>query len=642
MLTRLRIMPRWFIFCLDLIAVACAMMLAYCLRFNFDSTILSHIDMRMALAIVILANMVAFIAFRNHIGIVRYTAVSDTLRLLQLCFVTSAFFWATGQVLHSSYNLLFPASVIAINFFLSFSLLFGYRLMVRVALHKNQFLKNKIKLAKKAIIYGSNPEAVLAGQIIYSSPHPAFRVVAFVDSVRAKMRIVGLPVIAPEEKNLRALVAQGVDCVLVPDYQSGGKELSSFLDLAFQCGISNVRKLPPVQQWMDGHLEAEQLKEVRIEDLLERAPIRIDNKKVADSIKGKCVLVTGAAGSIGSELVRQLIRLRPATVILVDVAESPLHELLLEIQELEVLECKICPIIGDITNRSRMEYVFDIYHPEVVFHAAAYKHVPLMEDNPSIAVLNNVVGTRNLVELAASTGVETFVLVSTDKAVNPTNVMGASKRIAEIHMQSLAQTLKATDAVPRTKFITTRFGNVLGSNGSVIPRFKQQIATGGPVTVTHPDINRFFMTIAEACQLVIEASVMGEGGEIFVFDMGEPVRIADLAEKMIRLSGKVPGRDIQIAFTGLRPGEKLYEEVLANAEETLPTYHKKIKIARGRSYELDAVVKMVDEVIASARMHYVLETVQGMKKIVPEYISKNSPFEQLDLLAEKQIIKDEM
>lgn len=636
MLTRLRIMPRWFIFCLDLVVVALALLLSYCLRFNFDFAVLSHIDIRFALAIVLLSNMIAFLAFRNHIGIVRYTAISDTLRLLQLCFVTSIFFWATGQVLNTHFNLLFPASVVAINFFLSFSLLFGYWLLVRAALHKSQFFRSHIKQAPKAVIYGSSAEAVLIGQMFYNSPNPVFRVVAFVDADRAKMRIVGLPVVAPEEKALKSLVEQGVTTVLLPDYESGGKKLNDFMDLAFRCGISNFRKLPPVQHWMDGRLEADQIKEVRIEDLLDRAPIQINNKKVSDSIKGKRVLITGAAGSIGSELVRQIIRLRPSAIVLVDIAETPLHELLLELREFDVPDCNIYPMIGDITDRSRMEYVFDIYHPEIVFHAAAYKHVPLMEDNPSIAVLNNVVGTRNLVELSAQ-NVETFVLVSTDKAVNPTNVMGASKRIAEIYMQSLSQaTERLGKDVPKTKFITTRFGNVLGSNGSVIPRFKQQIAAGGPVTVTHPDINRFFMTIAEACQLVIEASVMGEGGEIFVFDMGEPVKIVDLAEKMIRLSGKIPGRDIEISFTGLRPGEKLYEEVLAKAEETLPTYHNKIKIASVRPYELTTVVEMIDDLVASAHMHYVLETVQRMKKIVPEFLSKNSPFERLDVVAKSQ------
>ena len=368
--------------------------------------------------------------------------------------------------------------------------------------------------------------------------------------------------------------------------------------------------------------------------------IRIHNENIFYALKGKKILVTGAAGSIGSEMVRQLVQFKPALIILCDKAETPMHELWLEMQE-KYPNAPVKPYIGDICDRVRMEHLFEVYNPEIVFHAAAYKHVPLMEENPSVAILNNVLGTRILAELSVNYNVEKFVMISTDKAVNPTNVMGASKRISEIFIQSLFKHLyPSEDAMLQsgqkpTMFITTRFGNVLGSNGSVIPRFKNQILNGGPITVTHPEITRYFMTIPEACQLVIEAGVMGMGGEIFVFDMGEPVRVVDLAEKMIRLSGKQPGVDIDIVFTGLRPGEKLFEELLSNKENTLPTYHEKILIAKVMEYDFDLINQKIERLLVSASKHYTYETVALMKDLVPEFISNNSSFESLDVKVER-------
>jgi FlaA1/EpsC-like NDP-sugar epimerase len=354
-------------------------------------------------------------------------------------------------------------------------------------------------------------------------------------------------------------------------------------------------------------------------------------------LKGKKILVTGAAGSIGSELVRQLIVYKPSLIILCDKAETPMHELTLDLKE-RFPNAPIKAYIGDICDRVRMEHLFEVYSPELVFHAAAYKHVPLMEENPSVAVVNNVLGTKTLAELAVANNVKKFVMVSTDKAVNPTNIMGASKRIAEIFAQSFFKhNIKGLDAVKMnsdnypTRFVTTRFGNVLGSNGSVIPRFKQQIEKGGPITVTHPDITRYFMTIPEACQLVIEAGVMGQGGEIFVFDMGKPVKIVDLAYKMIRLSGREPLVDIDIVYSGLRPGEKLYEELLNNSENTMPTYHEKIMIASVREYDFAQISDKIENLIESAQKHFTYETVSLMKQIVPEFISKNSTYESLDV-----------
>jgi FlaA1/EpsC-like NDP-sugar epimerase len=383
-----------------------------------------------------------------------------------------------------------------------------------------------------------------------------------------------------------------------------------------------------MRDWLNDKLDTKQLQDINIEDLLEREVIKIHNEAIYSALKGKKILVTGAAGSIGSELVRQLFNYRPSVVILCDKAETPMHEFVLELQE-KHKSANIIPYLGDICDRQRMEHLFEVYNPQIVFHAAAYKHVPLMEDNPSIAVLNNVGGTRNLAELAVANNVEKFVMVSTDKAVNPTNVMGASKRVAEIFTQSYYRHLTgevhdADNTV--TRFVTTRFGNVLGSNGSVLPRFKKQLEKGGPITVTHPDITRYFMTIPEACQLVIEAGVMGQGGEIFVFDMGKPVKIVDLARKVIKLAGKEPDRDIKIEYTGLRPGEKLYEELLSSAESTRPTYHEKILIADVRQYDFATVEKKVTRLVNSARLHYTLETVQLIKDIVPEFVSSNAAY----------------
>lgn len=405
------------------------------------------------------------------------------------------------------------------------------------------------------------------------------------------------------------------------------------VDMALKHNIK-VQQVPPIKQWMDGKMTTDKLKNINIEDLLEREVIRIENEKIYQQIKGKKILVTGAAGSIGSELVRQLITYKPALLVLCDKAETPLHELQLELLEKHP-NAPIKPYIGDICDKVRMEHLFEVYNPQIVYHAAAYKHVPLMEDNPSVAVINNVLGTKIIAELAEHNGVENFVMVSTDKAVNPTNVMGASKRIAEIFTQSFFRNCQQRVALHEnartTKFVTTRFGNVLGSNGSVIPRFKKQLEQGGPITITHPEITRYFMTIPEACQLILEAGAMGQGGEIFVFDMGEPVKIVDLAEKMIRLSGSKPGEDIQIVYTGLRPGEKLYEELLNDLESTQPTYHQKIMIASVREYDFIEVSRKIDELILHAAQHYTIETVTRMKLLVPEFISNNSTFESLDV-----------
>jgi FlaA1/EpsC-like NDP-sugar epimerase len=416
------------------------------------------------------------------------------------------------------------------------------------------------------------------------------------------------------------------------------------VDICLENNIK-VLTLPPVRNWINGQPTATQLQNIKIEDLLEREPIEIHNDIIFEQIKGKRVLVTGAAGSIGSEIVRQISQFNPQMIILNDQSETPLHELHLELQE-NNLQNNFHSFIGDVRDQYRMELLFQTFKPHYVYHAAAYKHVPLMEHNPGEAVRTNVMGTKTIADLSVKYGVNKFVMISTDKAVNPTNVMGASKRIAEIYVQSLYHSFKSRettvytnglshlnegrDAI-HTKFITTRFGNVLGSNGSVIPRFKAQIQKGGPITVTHPEITRYFMTIPEACRLVLEAGSMGEGGEIFIFDMGKSVKIVELAKKMIRLSGLVPHQDIAIEFSGLRPGEKLYEELLNDLENTRPTHHDKIMVAQVRKYDFQSISIQISDLIKLSCQYKDRQVVIKMKEIVPEYKSNNSIYEELDI-----------
>jgi FlaA1/EpsC-like NDP-sugar epimerase len=530
---------------------------------------------------------------------------------------------------------IFPLSIILIYFFISSFILLSYRLLVKWTFRYYALLRKGSKA--RAAIYYTGHTGIMLRKAISDDPAAAIKVVAFIaDTARhAGKSLEGLPIYAPDQLSRLAKHAQ-VDVLLVPEDHMHPDQLSDLVDACMALNIK-VQKVVPVSQWVDGAVNnSVQLKDINIEDLLERAEIKIRNPRISEEIRGKNILVTGAAGSIGSEIVRQLVRYEPGLIVLCDKAESPLHELELELAE-KSGRVQIIPFIGNVCDYTRMQQLFEIYAPAIVYHAAAYKHVPMMEKNPSIAVMNNVLGTKIVAELSVEHGVEKFVMVSTDKAVNPTNVMGASKRIAEIFSQSYNKYLNEqyqrpgpVYGPPPTRFITTRFGNVLGSNGSVIPRFKQQLEKGGPLTVTHPDITRYFMTIPEACQLVLEAGSMGQGGEIFVFDMGKPMKIAELARKMIRMAGKEPGKDIQIVYTGLRPGEKLYEELLNNAENTMPTYHEKIMIAKVRTYDFISVNEQVEELIEAARKHYLMPTVARMKKLVPEFISKNSSYEELD------------
>ncbi|HRO42626.1 MAG TPA: nucleoside-diphosphate sugar epimerase/dehydratase [Flavipsychrobacter sp.] len=632
---KLKTLPRWLIFALDLATVGFALFVSQILRFNFDLNITFH-NFTFALALALGINSILFYAFKSFAGIVRYTTIRDTFRLLAITAIASAIYFIIGFVYYSKGVFFLSRATILINFFIASSGLIGYRMCVR-HLYRVFFTDNLLKNRSKAAVYDTSEQGLLTKRVINDYPQSQMQIVAFVDDKYNKHGKImeGLPIYDLQEATFKKLADENVKLIIIANKEIQVDKLNLIVDKALQYGI-RVQQVPPITQWLKGKLGSEQLKDINIEDLLEREVIQIHNENIFYALKGKKILVTGAAGSIGSEMVRQLVKFKPALIILCDKAETPMHELCLEMQE-RFPGAAIKAYMGDICDRVRMDHLFEVYNPDIVFHAAAYKHVPLMEENPSVAILNNVLGTRVLAELSVSYGTEKFVMISTDKAVNPTNVMGASKRISEIFIQSLFKHLYPSEkeivknGQKPTMFITTRFGNVLGSNGSVIPRFKKQIESGGPITVTHPEITRYFMTIPEACQLVIEAGVMGMGGEIFVFDMGKPVRVVDLAEKMIRLSGRQPGVDVDVVFTGLRPGEKLFEELLSNKENTLPTYHEKILIAKVMEYDFPVVNEKIEKLIHSATSHYTYETVALMKDLVPEFISNNSSFESLDV-----------
>lgn len=580
-------------------------------------------------------NTLLFYLLKSYAGIIRYTNIEDTFRLLIVNSIASVFYFSINFIITQSSKgiYLFPISVVVINFFITNFTLITYRLLVRY-IFKYYQKHNLDRTKTKAAVYDAGENGHQTKKVINDIPNGNLQVVAFIDDVLGKTGklIENTPIYNSDDASFEKLRNDDVKLLIIANKNIKKEKLNYLVDKCLQYGIK-VQQVPPLQQWLDGDLNVDTLKDINIEDLLEREVIRIDNEKIHFELKGKKILVTGAAGSIGSELVRQLLKYKPSLIVMCDNAETPMHNMILELREI-ASGVNVKPYIGDICDRVRMEHLFEIYNPEVVFHAAAYKHVPIMEDNPSVAVLNNVFGTKTLAELSVANGVEKFVMVSTDKAVNPTNIMGATKRIAEIFTQSYYKYMLSNNiALPNnnklTKFVTTRFGNVLGSNGSVIPIFKKQLENGGPITVTHPEITRYFMTIPEACQLVIEAGVMGQGSEIFVFDMGEPVKIADLARKIIRLAGKEPDTDIKIVYTGLRPGEKLYEELLNNSENVVPTYHDKIMIAKVPEYDYAAIKDKVDKLISSAQRHYTLETVGIMKELVPEFTSNNITYESI-------------
>lgn len=622
----LKILPRWVIIFIDLFFIGFSCILGYLLRFNFNTTDFAANNYWEGTALYLALALVSILITNSYKGIIRYTGLEDGARIFYMVILNMVLVALTNLIYYYNYKEnIIPYSVILITFLSSFLLLFNYRLLVK---HIFSYYKDAILKNFRVIIFGAGQTGIVTRHVINSTPR--MQVVGFLEDDINKVGKVldGARIYnaRPEELNL-LFKNLNIDELVITVKEISLERKNELVDVCIRNKVK-VRTIPAVEKWVRGELSFSQIREINIEELLGRESIKLNNENVKKDLVGKRVLISGAAGSIGAELVRQVVLYNPSLIILVDQAESAMYEIEREIRDQFSL-IKIIPYLADITNVERLEYVFKEYQPDLIYHAAAYKHVPMMESNPSEAISCNILGTKILADMAVKYRVKKFVMISTDKAVNPTNVMGCSKRIAEIYVQSLSKHLAVT-GTGNTVFVTTRFGNVLGSNGSVIPLFKKQIKERGPVTVTHPEITRYFMTIPEACQLVLEAGTMGKGGEIFIFDMGKAVKILDLAKKMIRLSGYEPERDIPIIFTGIREGEKLYEELLTTTENTLPTHHAKILIAKVQQYQFTEINKFVDLFHDLVYDKNELKMVALMKELVPEYKSNYSRYEILD------------
>lgn len=618
--------PRWVVFLVDVGLSLLAVGISFLFWANFR---IDRIPWELLLkgAVVIAGvRVLSFAVGRTYSGIVRFTGTEDALRIFYVL-TAGEIVLALGNCVYFLFEGAFfvPFGLMLTEYVLLTSMMIMTRMVIKHLYA--QFIGNQ-RTKKNVIICGSDEYGVMAKHAMDNSVDVAYNIIAFVDLNNRKAGKVLEGIRIYRLDTLEDLLNRNkVDKVVIAKKVISPDRKREIVDICLNHDV-NVLEVPRFESWINGELTMQHIRNIKIEDLLERSVIHIDETNLRKQLLNKVVLVTGAAGSIGSEIVRQLTHFKPSLIVLFDQAESPLYDIELELKE--DFSCSDYKIeIGDIRDRRRVEGIFSTYHPDIVYHAAAYKHVPMMEKHPLESVKTNVFGTKNVADCAVKYGAKRFVMISTDKAVNPTNVMGASKRIAEIYTQSL-------NKVADTCFITTRFGNVLGSNGSVIPRFKKQIEAGGPITVTHPDITRFFMTIPEACQLVLQAGALGNGGEIFVFDMGKSVRIVDLARKMIKLSGYEVGKDIHIVFTGLRPGEKLYEEVLNVKETTLPTLHERIKIAKVREYNYADVKASIERLHQALEMGDNFGVVRQMKYIVPEFKSKNSVFETIDFQIEEE------
>ena len=640
LLFRDKIYSRWLILFIDQIIVVWTLFMSFLLLHKFEYVELGYSNFVIYTCLYSLISIAVFMVMRIHTGIIRYSNTEDIIRIFMAVLFTSIIFTITSNVffvpdfkLSSKW---FP-EILIINFFVSSSLL----IMLRVAV-KNLFFYMKTMepndKKENILIYGSGRDSILVKKALEGGNTNDLNVFAFVDDNADKINKHIEQKNVYHSRSIETLKRKfNIQKVLFvgDDLNVNGKKVT--IDKCIELGIKVVT-VPQSDKWLYGKLTPNQIKDLKIEDLLHREPIVLTKNNILREMQGKRILITGAAGSIGSEIVRQIVGFNPEFVVLCDQAETPLHDLQLEIED-DFKGAKTHIVMANIQNKCRMKSIFEEYQPQIVFHAAAYKHVPMMENNPSEAILTNVMGTKNIADLAIAYGVEKFVMISTDKAVRPTNIMGASKRLAEMYIQSLnnEKNLNISNeksithqTETRTKFITTRFGNVLGSNGSVIPRFKAQIARGGPVAVTHPEITRYFMTIPESVQLVLEAAAMGNGGEIYIFDMGAPIKIVDLATNMIKLAGLIPDKDIKIIFTGLRPGEKLYEELLLLEEETISTYHPKIKISKIINYSIFYIQKVIEELLLLNNSNNDLAMVKKMKEIIPDFKSKNSKYEDID------------
>lgn len=623
-------LPRWIIVLMDTMVLNVSFFFTVLI---FKGTGLEYIvtpHYLVYISLLIGVNVFFFWLFRTYSGIIRHSSYIDAVKLLfsQLAvlvfFLVANFFYEISTGEKAILN-----TALFINILLSFCGLFLYRVVVKQTFELYFSDKGSNKLIR-TIIYGTDANAISVANALKFETPTRFKIVGFVDknNLNSNKRMLDLPILVQKRKLPTLMRSVGAEAIIIADKSLTKDEQLLIVDKCLEYNY-RVYTVPLISNWENQKEISDKVKNIQIEDLLERNPIILDTKTISKDLKDKVIMITGAAGSIGSEIVRQVIHFKPKCIVLVDQAETPLHQLTLELAEI-VTESKLSSVIADVRNKEVMKRVFKEYQPQVVYHAAAYKHVPLMEENPAQAIQTNVEGTKNVADLACEFKTKKFVMVSTDKAVNPSNVMGASKRIAEKYVQSLQLRSIKENNGKGTRFITTRFGNVLGSNGSVVPLFTKQIAAGGPVTITHQDIIRYFMTIPEACQLVLEAGSMGKGGEIYIFDMGKPVKIIDLARKMIKLAGFIPDKDIPIKIVGLRPGEKLYEELLNDTSKTIPTYHEKIMIAEEIQEEFENLHVEIEELIGMSPFFNNDDIVGKMKKIVPEFKSMNSSYQFLD------------
>lgn len=631
-------LPRWGVLLLDLFIALVALVISIyigdsIIGFKMENS--TTLPLWWQTGLVLVTQCFFFWVFHTYSGILRYSTFVDTMKVALSVGATGIVLIVTNLVVKYAVpgqEPPFLTTVLLIYIFVGITLLFSWRVTIKTIF---EYISHRSSGVQKVLIYGTKSAGLSIAKMLQSNMESTYRPVGFISDSKDNMHhnLLGLKVYHLNDELITLMKEKDIHNLIISPIKM--KELNPLQDLSIFIE-NNIRILTtpyftnydPDQDENTEISKIGRIESIQVEDLLERPAIDINTNNVGAILSNQVVLVTGGAGSIGSEIVRQIANFKPTAIILMEIAESPLHDLTIDLRR-RYPHLQFVPIIADVRDIHMVEEVFAEYHPTVIFHAAAYKHVPLMEDFPTQAIMANVLGTKNMADMAIKYNAERFVMISTDKAVNPTNVMGASKRIAEIYVQSLFLKQVQKDA-NCTKFITTRFGNVLGSNGSVVPFFKKQIAEGGPVTVTHPDIIRYFMTIPEASCLVLEAATLGEGGEIFCFDMGHPVRIADLAKNMIRLAGYVPGKDIEITYTGLRPGEKLYEELLNQKEITLPTSNQKILVAKVLEYDFDTVATQIQALIEEAKTGKVFPVVQKMKDIVPEFKSKNSVYEQLD------------
>nr|WP_205729628.1 nucleoside-diphosphate sugar epimerase/dehydratase [Flavobacterium covae] len=623
-------LPRWSVLFLDILVISFATALTYYLFKGINLKFITTQYEGIKIPLYFFVNIFFFWIFKTYSGIIRHSSIVDAVKIF-----FAQFFAFSSLVIIDAFSKtffsvdLYFTTALLVNSFIVFCLLFFYRVFVKKVF---EIYFSNILVGKQEIllIYGSDANAIAVANALLSEIPKRFHIKGFIDRYESNdsKRALGLPVFSIRENIVDLLKENNVSGLVIADKSLTREEEIQIVEECLEVGVK-VFTVPLVTDWENQKEISKKIKNFEIEDLLDRKPIVLNNKAISSTHTNKTVLITGAAGSIGSEIVRQVIAFRPTILLLIDQAESPLHNLLIELDKYDTSSIEIITKVADIRDKQRLDILFKKYLPDIIYHAAAYKHVPLMEENPSQAIFVNVMGTSNLADLAVQYKVERFVMVSTDKAVNPSNVMGASKRIAEKYVQSLHFELLKNN-IKSTKFITTRFGNVLGSNGSVVPLFTKQISEGGPVTITHKDIIRYFMTIPEACQLVLEAGTMGNGGEIYIFDMGKPVKIYSLAEKMIRLAGLIPNVDIQIKEIGLRPGEKLYEELLKDDSKTLPTHHEKILVAQDMIEDYKCVKENIKLLIDTTFNYSNNDIVGYMKMIVPEFKSLNSDYEILD------------